>query len=134
MAMPSRGQWVVAILCAAVAAASMACSTSPAEGELYLTVIGDGHVSTTRTGNAPPCPDGGCNDNPGDSGNTVTLEYPAGTEVDLAAQPAPGWHFTSWQIMIEQTGQPSSGSTSTAQSIAIFDTGNRMTVVATFSP
>ncbi len=121
-------------LCAMVAAGSTACSTTPGMGELVLTVIGQGQVVTGRSGNAPPCPDGGCNANPADSGNTITLAYPAGSEVDLAAVPAAGWHFTSWQITIETTGQPSTMSTRTAPSIGVFDTGNKLIVVATFSP
>jgi hypothetical protein len=125
---------MVAILCATGAVVSMACGGSSSDGELYLTVIGDGRVGTSYVGDNTACQDGGCSvANTADAG-PLAIRYTAGSEVSLDAIPDTGWHFISWQITIESPGQPTSTNTSASPSIAIFDTGNRMNVVATFSP
>jgi hypothetical protein len=113
----------------AAALAAWACSSSPPTAILYLVVRGEGQVAVARSKNPAACVGNACSTGNADAG-ALEIPYAADTPVGLQAQPSPGWQFTSWQVAISG----SSASTTSMQPILdIENTGNGMSVLATFT-
>jgi hypothetical protein len=127
---PSRH--LTRILGFALAAAVSGCSGGgPSTAELYVTIVGQGTVTATRSVTDPGCDSGTCGLSAIDAG-LLAAPYTPDTDVTLVANPAAGWHFVSWQITATANDQPPSMTTSTAAAILVQNTGVGLNVIATF--
>jgi hypothetical protein len=120
--------WIVGL---ALAAASSGCSGGPSTAELYVTIVGQGTVTVSRSVTDPGCDSGTCGLSAIDAG-LLAAPYTPDTDVTLVATPAAGWHFVSWQITATVKDQPPSMTTSTAAAILVQNTGVGLNVIATF--
>jgi hypothetical protein len=118
-------------LTAGAALTAWACSSNPPMAVLYLVIQGDGQVAVSRSKNPDACMGNSCSSAATDAG-ALEIPYAADSPIGLQAAPSVGWQFTSWQVSIQGTGS-SAPTTSTDPTLAIEETGDGMSVVATFS-
>ena len=86
-------------------------------------------MGVARSKNPAACVGNACSTGNADSG-ALEIPYAADTPVGLQAQPSPGWQFTSWQVAIAGN---SAATTSTQPTLDIENTGDGMSVLATFT-
>lgn len=110
------------------------CSSTPEQGELFLTGSGNGSVAISRSVAGSAC-GAACTVTLASPGAT-SLSYAPDADLSLAAQPANGSVFVSWQITTYEdspSGHTSATVTRTEPSVSLSAVGRQTDVIATFS-